>query len=234
MVLKMLGSKHRVGVQFEEEFTSVVSKQELLQAARITTMERVDLAELKASVLAGVRPSGPMDWGPFTALIQAELDFFGSGVLLKFSGRLDDRFIPVHSLAHAEEVAFNPRDDDFQWNIDREAEAEKELPPFVFEDPIVFDAFKQNLNQLELQLARMLTRELPRELLGIYDEVLLDLCIIIVGLAKFGEHDDPLFRLIRFAYAQGGWPCGLTGPRPDSRGHIDLEGRKMYVYWKSQ
>jgi hypothetical protein len=187
--------------------------------------------DLKSAVKGGLRPSGPSDYGPHTLKVQTVLDFLKSGKLLGFAGQLDERFIPVYDLAKAEELACDYGDSDFRWDEDRGSIWGQTSPRNVLEDPEVRQAFNPNLRQLSHNIDQLIDQTIPEELrYHCYDWVYSDLEDTAYGFALFGEL-DLLGSLIWQAYEEGGWPCGLTGSRPDPESDFDMRGRKVYVYW---
>jgi hypothetical protein len=189
--------------------------------------------DLFSAVQAGVRPSGPDDYGPHSDKVRRVFAFLGSDRLLRFSGHLDDRwFIPVHDIEKAESLAYNPEDEDFHWEEDGCLVWNKLKPLNVFENARVWEAFKPNLTKIASVLGELIDKAIPEEFRFVcYDSVLADLIEITGGVAKFGELDQ-YYGLVWEAYQQGGWPCGLTGGRPASDSDLILDGRKMYVLWE--
>jgi hypothetical protein len=187
---------------------------------------------LLRAVLAGLRPSGPDDYGPHTDKVQKVLEFLRSGQLLRFSGSLDDRwFIPVHEVEQAKQLAYDPEEEAFHWEEDACLVWFAPVPEFAFQAPQVWEAFKPNLQGLNRAVGNLVSHHIPEDFRYVcYDSVFADFDEIAGVIAKFGQLDQ-FYDLVSQAYQQGGWPCGLTGGRPISDTEFSLDGRKMYVLW---
>ncbi len=170
------------------------------------------------------------DFGPHTAAVLDLLEILTGGNLFQFRGTLSDRFIPVPDLAEAARIASDPSRSEFHWFEDRKTVWKSPAKQSVLNTHPQAALFRANLRALEPEIDACLRAQMSEEMFAAcFDEVYEEYVELAQCFVAFGE-SDAVDAYILEAYRQGGWPCGATGPRPQSEAE-EFGDRKIYVYW---
>lgn len=173
----------------------------------------------------------PKEFGPHQKAVAEVFNLVQSGHLFRFKGALSDRFLPVTTLATAQQIAFDPSPNAFHWVEDRKTLWKQPEKANVLGSPDARALYKGALNKLDTYIFQVIEEQIPPKMYEVcYSQVCEDLIGIARCLVAYGELDI-IDQMALEAYRQGGWPCGATGPRPKSESD-EFGERKIYVYWK--